>query len=488
MILLLLLATSTKAQGVLFVGTAQYNANGIVKVISNATITACAAAATGTPCSPTIPIYKDVLLSNLISGSVVTADANGNFRFYLPGATVFTYSTMASGVVGQIQRVTLPGSCPPGVVCVDGNTYPYTAQGILNAITAVGASGGVGGAVQIGSTVGLSQGAILAGRTNILVPSGICILGASRNGTWVQFQAGGGFTFAGVQEACIKHMTVQATVGSATTLISMTGNSTNAASRNVVDDVACVTNSLSAGPTCISLAASGGPAYVFSNTFQNLYCSHVWTCITSTNDEANHFIDIQIEDFNTSGNAANFSSSYDDKFIGRIAGTPTSGYAFALGGNYNDIHLTCDIGSSSSGCINESTSRGNGHNSWNISLVNPSNLGSVAPTSELTQETLNFVRSQTPALLATGTQSVSGCSLSSAAGGAWAGKFASGTTGTCTVTITPGITAPNGWTCDAHDLTTPANVINQTRSTTTTCTISGPTSLGDVITWKGVAF
>lgn len=83
---------------------------------------------------------------------------------------------------------------------------------------------------------------------------------------------------------------------------------------------------------------------------------------------------------------------------------------------------------------------------------------------------------------------VSGCSLASPVGGAWAGSFASGTTGTCTVTITPGITAPNGWTCDVHDLTTPADVVNQTASSTTTATISGTTISGDVITWKCVAF
>lgn len=92
-------------------------------------------------------------------------------------------------------------------------------------------------------------------------------------------------------------------------------------------------------------------------------------------------------------------------------------------------------------------------------------------------------------LFATGTNSVSGCSLSAAAGGATAGKFASGTSGTCTVTITLP-TAVNGWTCDAHDLTTAADANNvvQTAFTTTSATISGTTVSADVITWKCQGF
>lgn len=86
-----------------------------------------------------------------------------------------------------------------------------------------------------------------------------------------------------------------------------------------------------------------------------------------------------------------------------------------------------------------------------------------------------------------GTNSVSGCSLTAAAGGPTAGQFASGTTGTCTVTITLPA-APHGWTCDAHDTSTPADVINQTAVATNSATISGSTTSGDVITWKCQGF
>lgn len=92
-------------------------------------------------------------------------------------------------------------------------------------------------------------------------------------------------------------------------------------------------------------------------------------------------------------------------------------------------------------------------------------------------------------VLATGATNVSGCSLTAAAGGTWAGKFVSGTTGTCTVTITPGTTANNGFHCTANDLTTTTDTIKQTAtSTTTTATIAGTTASGDVINWACFAY
>jgi hypothetical protein len=84
---------------------------------------------------------------------------------------------------------------------------------------------------------------------------------------------------------------------------------------------------------------------------------------------------------------------------------------------------------------------------------------------------------------AVGTQTISGCTLSSAKGGAQAGEFLSGTTGTCTFTVTPGITANTGWTCWANDLTTPADVITEITSITTAATLQGTTVSGDKINW-----
>ncbi len=88
------------------------------------------------------------------------------------------------------------------------------------------------------------------------------------------------------------------------------------------------------------------------------------------------------------------------------------------------------------------------------------------------------------------TFTASGCSNGTLVGGATAGTFVSGTTGACTVTITMGnsATAPTGWHCAAANRTTGANLMQQTASTTTTCTISGTTVTSDVISFFAIGY
>ncbi len=90
--------------------------------------------------------------------------------------------------------------------------------------------------------------------------------------------------------------------------------------------------------------------------------------------------------------------------------------------------------------------------------------------------------------LSAGTKfTISGCTAGTTIGGASAGSFVSGTTGTCTVVITingaTGLAAANGWVCYANDQTTPADLIHQTASNTTTATLSGTTLTNDVISF-----
>lgn len=82
----------------------------------------------------------------------------------------------------------------------------------------------------------------------------------------------------------------------------------------------------------------------------------------------------------------------------------------------------------------------------------------------------------------------SGCSNSTTVGGQTAGSYNSGTSGTCTVTITLP-TAPNGWVCFASDVTTAVDVSQpMTASTTTSCTISGTTVSGDTIKFAALGY
>ncbi len=86
----------------------------------------------------------------------------------------------------------------------------------------------------------------------------------------------------------------------------------------------------------------------------------------------------------------------------------------------------------------------------------------------------------------------SGCAVSATTGGATAGTFTSGTSGTCTVVLTMGgLTATNGWACQANDRTTFATFANdfqQTASTQTTATVSATTVSGDIVSFFCIGY
>ena len=73
-------------------------------------------------------------------------------------------------------------------------------------------------------------------------------------------------------------------------------------------------------------------------------------------------------------------------------------------------------------------------------------------------------------------------------GGATAGTVATGAT-TCTIILTFPSAAPNGWLCRFNDLTTPADLIVQASSTTTSCTSNAATVVSaDVIQYLAVGY
>lgn len=84
-------------------------------------------------------------------------------------------------------------------------------------------------------------------------------------------------------------------------------------------------------------------------------------------------------------------------------------------------------------------------------------------------------------LITNGVQSIAGCSLTAASGSNSAGVFTSGTSGTCTATITMAMAATHGYVCWVKDETTPADLLSDTITSTTITTISGTTANGDVI-------
>jgi hypothetical protein len=83
---------------------------------------------------------------------------------------------------------------------------------------------------------------------------------------------------------------------------------------------------------------------------------------------------------------------------------------------------------------------------------------------------------------------ITGCgTVTSQLGNGFSGSF-NAASGTCTVVITPGETAINAFRCSAADITTPADTFTQTAKSTTTCTLTGTPTSGDLIQFSAAAY
>jgi len=89
--------------------------NGFTSPIANATITVCAANASGIPCSPALvgAIFQDAAFTQPLSNPF-TADALGNYQFaILPG--IYTVCTTASGFAGQCFQIPAGAGAPSSI-------------------------------------------------------------------------------------------------------------------------------------------------------------------------------------------------------------------------------------------------------------------------------------------------------------------------------------------------------------------------------------
>jgi len=121
----------------------------------------------------------------------------------------------------------------------------------------------------------------------------------------------------------------------------------------------------------------------------------------------------------------------------------------------------------------------------NSSILNITSSGTVLETNFPVFETGSFVSGNGPG----GTFTLSGCTPSALVGGNTAGQFTSGTTGTCSTTITFGtnVIAPHGWNCAVSDRNTAAVGVT-TASSTTTATISVPTTSGNTVSFSCMGY
>lgn len=182
----------------------------------------------------------------------------------------------------------------------------------------------------------------------------------------------------------------------------------------------------------------------------------------------NHFLNV-----NGNGLYHVFGTAQDSSWTGQLYDSFTIDSS-ALNTHLN--HLTYN--NSGSGTLTD-----NGTATSYLNVVNAGSGGSP------------YIANKFPSsLTSTGTQAtLSGtgacASLSVQKGGAWAGQVScGGATGASTLVITPGTTAPNGWSCWANDIThTLAG--SQSTVSTTACTMSFTSvTTNDAVTFGAVAY
>jgi hypothetical protein len=80
------------------------------------------------------------------------------------------------------------------------------------------------------------------------------------------------------------------------------------------------------------------------------------------------------------------------------------------------------------------------------------------------------------------------CVASSFSGGTTAGKFSAAVCAAGTIILSSLPAAPNGYTCTAQDMTTPADTLQQTATTTTSVTFKATTVAADQVVFKCMAW
>lgn len=155
-----------------------------------------------------------------------------------------------------------------------------------------------------------------------------------------------------------------------------------------------------------------------------------------------------------------------------------------LGGTGGTTFNASDLGNSQPYLFIFSVSQGN---RWLMSAQRPLNGNGIAVTGLLNNRIYALTGLSFTGIPVT----ISGCSADTPLGSATSGTFISRTSGACTVVITmngaTGLTAPNGWACSVSNMTT-ANLMRQSASSSTTCTVTGVTVTGDTIVFSAKAF
>jgi hypothetical protein len=269
------------------------------------------------------------------------------------------------------------------VATVDGVRYPYTADGVQDAIDAVSRVALVTG---IGGAVKLPAATIDLGSRGLAVRTRVCLVGVSSESSWLAYSGtGSAITFApGTRNACLQHIAVNMSgAGTNAVGISLQGNFAAGLSTEFtrIEDVQLTASPLEHGQTGLKLEdlsseLQPAPSGVSLSWFDGLEITNLGQPIVIRGQEGNFWNDIHIAGFSSIAVNDNFSS--DNFWQLRLSGiTPGSATGFLESGRMNHISLTCDFGQGGRTCLNDV----NGRNIWLVSAITP--VGAVAPSSFL---------------------------------------------------------------------------------------------------------
>lgn len=452
---------------------------GSLTPITFANITVCSGVHTEIPCSPAVTIYSDLALTQVITPPLISGPL-GNYRFIVPPGT-YSISITGPGITAPNDVVKLPADATSGGLWAGPGATPTIDTQIAAAIAAGGgtvniAVGYTGPESTNCSTNGPDGFNTWSGDALVTVVdfrvTGTCQYSVAYNPSNA---AGYGFT----PFASTKFFTSPSSTASAAIFTSKyAGNLSTIGNLNGITAEEDVIGAVTANPSASmnDIIAEFHPRSTGGTISDAAVISAGWSIdrtSTSTNVIRAYGLNVQpMANRSTSG--ATVANAWGIFAGHQTIGTVTN-YSIISAGRTLFTFVSNDNG------IDFQTAGGT---DVNVVSNDGTDLLLFRPLSSAKGFGFNA------AIVAGGSQSVSGCSLTNALGGTWAGSFKSGTSGTCTVTITPGITAPNGFACDAHDLTTAADANNmvQTAYNQTTATIAGTTVSADLITWKCVAF
>ncbi len=411
---------------------------------------------------------------NVVGIATATANpvsyvSNGNALVHLDGALTalgdivcVSTTTAGSGHDNGTAECATPGA-HIGVIVADSGTIT-TASGNTTASTAMSTT--------------LPLVALQIGGGGVGSPSLDQVTGAAAQATGTETAAGHNYTFAGVE----------------TSNLTSAFNITNANSTNNNTSVG-----LMGGATGTSTGGIGALIYDVSGTgdIQRWYTGGSVSNGTYTTGT------LEMNISNAGNLTTNGTITADQTTSSCSAPTYTSTEAGTSGLAYINSTSVSLCGNSTENARTSS----NGLNIGSKPLIFENSLGGsaevnlVSATSGLlrlgTGTTAGTTSATTDGVYAGGafevqgsTFTASGCSNGTLVGGASAGSYKSGTSGTCTVTVTMGnsITAPNGWGCSVWDTTTTADAQQETTYSQTTVTFSGTTVSGDVIVFACTAF